>query len=242
VEWTKVRPSHWVDLKQVSRAAIGAVVVSEDWAFYQHPGYDLEQIKKVLEDDLSLSRGVEGLSRGASTITQQMVKNVFLSRERTLVRKVKELILAVEVERRLGKAKILEVYLNIAEWGEGIYGIREAAQFYFHKSPKELSAKEGAFLAMLLPSPKRYSQSFRAKKLTHYARKTTQDILSKMRQAKWITDEIHAAESARPLAFEVADAPDSKEESEEASPTVEDPSVPLAPEELFEVPHDSPSE
>ncbi len=207
------RPAGWVGLGEISRVAVGAVIVSEDWAFYQHEGYDAKQIKEAIREDWEAGRFV----RGASTITQQVVRNVFLSKDKNLWRKVKELILAVRIEDAVGKKKILETYLNIAEWGEGIFGIREAAEFYFKKSPQMLTAKEGAFLAMLLPSPKRYGQSFRAKRLTHYADKTVRSILSKMAQAHYITPEEREAELMMPLLFEIPSNPITEESPEEDS-------------------------
>jgi monofunctional biosynthetic peptidoglycan transglycosylase len=194
----KSRPMSWVSLEEVSRFALGAIIVSEDWAFYQHKGYDAAQIKEAMQEDWEAGHFV----RGASTITQQVVRNVFLDKDKNLWRKLKELILAVRIEETVGKRKILESYLNVAEWGEGIYGVGEAARVYFGKTPAELTPKEGAFLAMLLPSPKRYSQSFRAKRLTDYARETVASILGKMTQARYITEEQRDHELSTPLSFE----------------------------------------
>jgi monofunctional biosynthetic peptidoglycan transglycosylase len=198
---SKLRPSGWTSLGEVSKVAVGAIVVSEDWAFYQHKGYDANQIKEAIKEDWEEGR----FARGASTITQQVVRNVFLDKDKNLWRKVKELILAVRIEESVGKRRILEIYLNIAEWGEGIFGIRQAARHYFGKDPSQLTAREGAFLAMLLPSPKRYSQSFRVRKLTAYARETVESILGKMTQARYLTEEERAAEMSAALSFE-ADA------------------------------------
>lgn len=192
------RPSGWVPLQGISKEAVGAVVVSEDWAFFEHQGYDPRQIKEVIRESFDAGRFV----RGASTITQQVIKNVFLEKDRNVWRKLKELVLAVELEKRLGKRRILEVYLNVAEWGEGIYGIGAAARHYFDKSPEELTAKEGAFLAMLLPNPKKYSVSYRRQELTRYARETVDSILRKMVQARYITEEEREIEQDIPLSFE----------------------------------------
>ncbi|HLD99231.1 MAG TPA: biosynthetic peptidoglycan transglycosylase [Bdellovibrionota bacterium] len=198
VKLQRKRPPNWVSLPQISRAAIGAVIVSEDWAFYQHKGFDSNQIKEAIKEDLEEGR----FARGASTITQQVVRNVYLDRDKNLFRKVKELYLAISLERKTRKSRILEVYLNIAEWGTGLYGIGPAARHYFGKSPGELTAKEGAFLAMLLPSPRRYSQSFRARHLTDYARETIGSILDKMMQAGYLSEEERLIEGSRPLSFE----------------------------------------
>lgn len=192
------RPAGWVSISEVSKVAVGAVVVSEDWAFFQHSGYDANQIREAIKEDWEAG----GFVRGASTITQQVVRNVFLTQDKNLWRKVKELLLALQLEESVGKHRILETYLNIAEWGEGIFGIRAASQAYFGKDPSQLTAKEGAFLAMLLPSPKRYGQSFRRKQLTDYARDTVDSILHKMTQANYITEAERDTELLTPLLFE----------------------------------------
>lgn len=179
----KKKPEDWTSLKQVSRAAQNAIVLSEDWAFYQHEGFDPNQIEEALTDSLEEGKKL----RGASTITQQLIKNLFLSMERNFERKIKELILSIYMENFLTKEKILETYLNIVEFGDGLYGIKNAAGYYFNKDPSEITPREGAFLAMLLPSPKRYAQSFRDKKLTKFARKIIDQIIDKMVQAKYLT-------------------------------------------------------
>ncbi len=194
----KNAPEGWTSLSAISKKAQQAIIVSEDWAFYQHPGYDEKQIKEAIEDSLE-----EGhLTRGASTITQQVVKNVYLSKEKSLIRKARELWMATKVEKVLGKRRILEIYMNIAEWGEGTYGIGKASRLYFQKPPSELSAKEGAFLAMLLPSPKKYSISFRKHSLSPFARGTVRSILNKMVEAHFLTPEERDSEWGRPLSFE----------------------------------------
>jgi monofunctional glycosyltransferase len=198
VRLTRIKPQGWVSVDDISRSAVGAVIVSEDWAFYSHAGYDANQIKEAIKEDLEEG----GFVRGASTITQQVVRNVFLDKDKNLWRKLKELYLAVRLEQKVRKTRILEVYLNIAEWGEGIFGIGEASQHYFGKAPAHLTPKEGAFLAMLLPSPKRYSQSFQKRELTSYARSTIDSILGKMVKAKYLTEEERATEELVPLPFE----------------------------------------
>src|SRR5690606_28290976 len=187
------RPKNWVPLKQVSKIAQQAIVISEDWAFYDHNGVDVAQIKKALED--SMKEGKR--PRGASTITQQVAKNLFLSQEYSVTRKAHEAVIAYTMDRKLDKNKILEVYLNIAEFGPGIYGIGAAARHYFGKAPSELSAREGAFLAMLLPSPTRYAQSFKDKELSPYAKETIDSILEKLKMARFLTPEQVAEEAQK---------------------------------------------
>jgi monofunctional biosynthetic peptidoglycan transglycosylase len=194
----KYPPANWTPLSQISKKAQGAVIVSEDCAFYQHPGYDEKQLKEAIEQSIEQKK----LKRGASTITQQVVKNIYLSKEKSVVRKVREIWMATKIEKVLGKNRILELYFNIAEMGEGIYGIGEASRFYFHKNPSELNAKEGAFLAMLLPSPRKYAISFRHGELTPYARKIMHSILNKMVMAHYLTVEEKDQEWKIPLSFE----------------------------------------
>lgn len=181
---TNQKPRHWVDLNEISNFGKWAIILSEDWAFYQHDGIDINQMKVAFSEMVDERR-----FRGASTITQQMVKNVFLSNNRTLWRKIHEIILAQKVEKVLSKARILEVYLNVIEFGPDIYGIKKASFHYFKKHPSSLTPKEGAFLAMLLPSPKRYYVSFKKKKLTPFAKKRVESILIKMRMRKIISSE-----------------------------------------------------
>lgn len=182
---TQKKPKNWVLHSEVNYVALHAIVVSEDWLFYEHKGYDLEQMKKALEDTVEKGEKL----RGASTISQQVVKNLYLTQERSFLRKFNELIFSVYMERHLSKAKILEIYMNIVEFGPELYGIKPASQKYFQKLPKDLSPREGAFLAMLLPNPKKYSQSFRQKKLTDYAQATIDEILEKMVVAGYLKRE-----------------------------------------------------
>jgi monofunctional biosynthetic peptidoglycan transglycosylase len=209
-------PPGWIRLDAISKPALGAVVVSEDWAFFSHEGFDAKQLKEAIKEDIADRR----FSRGASTITMQVVKNVFLTHEKTLYRKAKEFVLAIRLDHHVPKRRVLEVYFNIAEWGEGIFGIGAASQRYFGKHPSELTPKEGAFLAMLLPSPKRYSQSFRDRKLTNYASRTVNSILDKMSRANYITEEERDIQLATRLPFEKS--ADVSSDSSEGAPTTED--------------------
>lgn len=195
---SKVKPDTWVDLKNVSKYAQWAIIVSEDWAFYDHEGLDLRQLEIVLKE----SWEQKTLTRGASTISQQLVKNALLTDERSVWRKFKEMLLTIYVEKLISKDRILELYLNIIELGDGIYGVREGARHYFSKHPKDLTAREGAFLAMLLPSPVKYSISFREKKLTEFANGQVNSILIKMRQAGILTREEQQAEAAKKFYWE----------------------------------------
>lgn len=194
----KEKPKTWVSLQRISKQAREAIVISEDWAFYHHDGIDRNQIEIAVKESLDEGK----LTRGASTITQQVIKNALLTPEKSLVRKLKEVLLATELEKVLTKEEILEHYLNLIELGKDLYGIGPASQFYFKKDPSMLTAKEGAFLAMLLPSPVKYSQSFRDRKLTEFADGQIKEILSKLKQAKVITDEQRNMFEQMPLNFE----------------------------------------
>jgi len=207
----KTKPKNWVSLKDINYTAAHAVVVSEDWAFYSHNGYDLGQIKEAAEEAVSGER-----TRGASTITQQVIKNVFLTPKKTLGRKATELVYSITMERNVSKEKILETYLNIAEFGKGVYGIKAAAMHYFKKHPRDLDAREGAFLAMLLPSPRKHAQSYKQKELTPFAEKTVDSILEKMVRAKYIKKE--QLETLKEKSFSWESSPDSAAESQASRP------------------------
>lgn len=181
---TSKRPKNWISLEKIPKSAYMAIVISEDWAFFQHEGVDFDQLQ------IALLQSLQGKKlRGASTITQQLAKNLFTNSDRSLTRKFKELIITKILERNLSKRKILEIYLNVIEYGRDIYGIGPATQFYFGKNARYLSVKEGAFLAMLLPSPVRYSQSFYNKELTVFASEAIEKILRKLVMARVISED-----------------------------------------------------
>jgi monofunctional biosynthetic peptidoglycan transglycosylase len=146
------RNQHWVPLNRISLWLIRAVVNSEDARFFEHDGIDEKQTRIVLTTALEDGR----LGRGASTITQQLAKNLWLDEERTLSRKLREAILARRLET-LGKKRVLELYLNVAEWGDGIYGADAAARVWFGKSAADLMPEEAAVLAAMLPAPRKRS-------------------------------------------------------------------------------------
>jgi len=178
--WIGPEAMGWVSLGQISKNASGAVIASEDTAFYSHEGIDLHEIKQAIKKDLEEGK----FARGASTLTQQVLKNVYLGSQKSLWRKIKEILWAPKLEKALTKNEILCFYLNMAEWGPGLYGIREAAYHYFKVRPSELSARQGAFLAMLLPSPRRYHAYFSTKTLTQWASRRINKILTVMYSMK----------------------------------------------------------
>lgn len=162
----------WVPLKAISQDLREAVVVAEDGTFWSHEGFDWYEFKESLERDLEEFRAV----RGASTITQQLVKNLYLSPSKNPLRKIKEWILTWYMEQTLSKTRILELYLNLIEWGDGIYGAEAAARTYFGKSASELTREEAARLAAVIPNPRR----FRANSDSRYVQRRAALILSRM--------------------------------------------------------------
>jgi monofunctional biosynthetic peptidoglycan transglycosylase len=142
----------WVPLKKVSPALIKAVLISEDDKFWKHDGFDYVAIEKAVERNMKERQ----FKVGASTITQQLVKNLYLSPSKNPVRKVKEAILTWRVEHTLSKRRILELYVNVAEWGDGIFGIEEAARHYYGIGAAGLTASQASKLAAVLPNPIRF--------------------------------------------------------------------------------------
>ena len=142
----------WVTIKQISPNLIKAVLIGEDDGFYKHDGFDVKGMENALERSIK-----NGTLAGGSTISQQLSKNLYLSPSKNPIRKIKEAIITYRIEKTLSKRRILEIYLNVAEWGDGIFGIEAAAHHYYGKSAKNLSAQEAAHLASILPNPIKYS-------------------------------------------------------------------------------------
>lgn len=140
----------WVDYAHISANLKRAVVTSEDARFLNHEGVDWEAMEKAYTDNLHRGRTV----RGGSTISQQLAKNLFLSSRRSYMRKVEELLIALMVEAVWDKRRILEVYLNVVEWGDGVYGAEAGARHYFGVSALSLDPSQAALMAAMLPSPK----------------------------------------------------------------------------------------
>jgi monofunctional biosynthetic peptidoglycan transglycosylase len=143
----------WVPYTRISQNLKRAVLVAEDDAFWQHEGIDMEQLKISIRNDIEKGKAI----RGGSTITQQLAKNLYLSPSRDPVRKLRELIIARRLEAELSKARILEIYLNVIEWGDGIWGAEAAARSYFGTSAASLSAEQAALLAGAIINPRVYS-------------------------------------------------------------------------------------
>gem|GEM_PF-3414490 len=147
---------NWIDYKKVPYSQRRLIQVSEDASFFVHKGVDLEAIKAAVVAGLTSTSQV----RGGSTLTQQLVKNLFLSRDRTALRKVQEIFLTFLLESSLSKENIFELYMNVIEWGPNIYGLAKASQYYFGKSHNQLSLREMAYLTSIIPGPILYHKYF----------------------------------------------------------------------------------
>ncbi len=190
----KVRPIRtWIPYKNISPHLRNAVLISEDSAFFQHSGFDLEQIKESARRNWREKR----FARGASTITQQLAKNLYLSTSKNPLRKIREVFIAREMEDRLSKQRIFEIYLNVIEWGDGTYGIEPAAQRYFGKSASALLPEEAAILAAMIPNPRRYTP---ARNLKYLQRRKT-EILSRLARYNYLPKDEYEAARTRPVVF-----------------------------------------
>jgi monofunctional glycosyltransferase len=142
----------WVPLSRISPYVVKATIIAEDDKFWSHEGFDFAAMQKALEKDISKKK----FQAGGSTISQQLAKNLYLSPAKDPIRKIKEAVLTWRLERNLTKRRIIELYLNAAEWGDGIFGIEAAAQNHYGKHASELTPREAAELAAVLPNPRRY--------------------------------------------------------------------------------------
>jgi monofunctional glycosyltransferase len=174
--WIHRTPYHeryeFVRLSQISPDFQHAVIAAEDARFYQHDGFDWEALEIAAEDDLE-----GGRIRGGSTITQQLVKNLFFGTGRSILRKGAEFTLVPVAELVLGKQRILELYLNVVEWGPGVYGAEASSHYYYRISARKLDREQAARLAAILPLPLKR----RPDHMNHYS----ELILERMRQMGW---------------------------------------------------------
>jgi monofunctional biosynthetic peptidoglycan transglycosylase len=174
--WIHNTPYHeryrFIPLRQISPDLQHAVVAAEDARFYQHHGFDWHEIEIAAEDDVDGRR-----TRGASTITQQLVKNLFFGTSRSILRKGAEFTLVPVAEFVLGKQRILEIYLNVVEWGPGVYGAESASRYYYETEARNIDRQQGARLAAILPAPLKR----RPERMNHYS----ELILERMRQMDW---------------------------------------------------------
>jgi monofunctional biosynthetic peptidoglycan transglycosylase len=142
----------FVPIGELPEHVVRAITTSEDAGFFAHHGFDFAELANAFAAGAERGRVV----RGGSTITQQLAKNLYLSREKTLARKVREAAITIALEATVPKSRLLEIYLNIVEWGPGVYGIGPAAQHWFEADARSLTPKQAAFLASIIPSPLRY--------------------------------------------------------------------------------------
>jgi len=172
----------WVNINAVSPTLVHALIMSEDQAFYRHEGIDWGQTKAALKRDWQKKK----LAIGGSTISQQLAKNLYLSPSRNPLRKLKEMIIARMLERNLSKQRILELYLNVAEWGKGIFGVQAASYAYFGKPASALSPEESVALVSILPSPRKWNPV----NPTRYLAGRQNSLLSRMRRSGYLPDEV----------------------------------------------------
>jgi hypothetical protein len=175
----------FIALADVPPLFLRALLLAEDAGFYSHPGIDLREVPAAILTDWA--RG--GAARGASTITQQLAKNLFLSHEKRLGRKLQELSLTFLLESALGKKRILEIYLNVIEWGPDLFGLRPAARAYFGLDPRELTPAQIAFLVSLIPGPLKYQSSFAHGTPGPGLRQLVDALLAKLRSVDALTEE-----------------------------------------------------
>ena len=173
-----------------------AVVLSEDAGFFLHNGIDFAEMDAAFKDNLTRRE-----LRGGSTITQQLVKNLFLTRDKTLLRKFRELLLAIELDATLPKERILEIYLNLIEWGPGVFGIGNASQHYFGKLPEELMPHEAVWLASIIPNPKRFQHEYLSGNLSEARTARLQRLLDLLFQNGYLSGDLYLFSYTAPLLF-----------------------------------------
>ena len=178
----------WVPLDRISPRLVQAVLVSEDASFYAHGPFDWREVRVATDESLRSGKAL----RGASTVTQQLAKNLWLGTERTVWRKLREAVLAEKLERRLPKRRILALYLNVAEWGDGVFGAEAAARARFGVAAANLTTAEAVLLAAMLPAPRRADLDHPSRWLARRARR----VLDRLRAAGRIDANEHARASA----------------------------------------------
>jgi len=181
VRWT------WVSYDAISENLRDAVVTAEDDAFYRHDGVDWDALRAAWERDRKEGR----LSVGGSTITMQLARNLYLSPSKNPLRKLKEILIARRLDRTLGKRRVLELYLNVVEWGKGIFGCEAAARAYFGKSCAELTPDEAVAMAVVLPNPRRWDPARGGR----YVRRNSARIVARMAASGLWPDDVDQSSS-----------------------------------------------
>jgi monofunctional glycosyltransferase len=210
-----LRIQRWVPYTQISPEIRRAVLIAEDDAFFQHEGVDFVQLRQSLEIDWAHG----SFSRGASTITQQLAKNLYLSPSKNPLRKVREFIIARRLEAELKKERILELYLNEIEWGDGVYGIEAASQVYFHRPSASLSAAEAALLAGAIVNPRKLNPAHPTKRLL----RRQQIILKRMKTGPPAGTSKHAAPRLEPKVEEEKLEDQKPDEGKPDEPALDEP-------------------
>jgi monofunctional biosynthetic peptidoglycan transglycosylase len=181
----KKKQFRWTPLNEVSREYLYAIVYSEDSTFFEHNGFNFEMMANSLAENIREKRP----AFGASTISQQVAKNLFLDNEKTISRKLKEVLVTRDLEKHFGKNQILELYLNVAEFGPELVGVDAAARHFFHKAPAQINAAEGAFIALMLPSPKRnYYSIYRNRNLSRVKKRRIERVLRDLFYEEYVTE------------------------------------------------------
>lgn len=180
----------WIPLSKVSPYLIEAVIVSEDASFFSHRGIDWYEVKESIRKNYERGKIV----RGASTITMQLAKNLFLSTSRNPFRKLIEILIALRMEQKLSKGRILEIYLNVIELGDGIFGVESASRKYFGKSASELTLEESSRLAAIIPSPLKYSPNSSKKFVSWRTRIILNRLLLRQKIKAGISNEFRSVE------------------------------------------------
>jgi monofunctional biosynthetic peptidoglycan transglycosylase len=211
----------WVPYERISPHLRRAVLIAEDDAFFSHDGLDWNEIRESARKDLRTMR----LARGGSTITQQLAKNLWLGTARTPLRKLEEVMLAVRLERALGKRRIFELYLNVIEWGDGVYGCEAAAHRWFGTSAAALDARQSVRLAAVIINPRRFSPVEPPRRIERRIRM----IASRMRRRGELTDEGWRAVLGLPAPADTTAAPPAGAPADtgyESAPPPEEPAPP----------------
>jgi len=224
----KLRHLHqWVRYNRISKNLQRAVIVAEDSRFFEHEGVDLEELRKSIE--INIERGAA--IRGASTITQQLAKNLYLSPSKSPIRKVRELIITRRMEAALSKARILEIYLNVIEWGDGIWGAEAAARSYFGTSAASVGPDQAALLAGAIINPRVYSPAHpnvRLVRRQRIIRSRMGGYTPPVAVPVTVPTPVPPAEEQPPIELQTKPEPDSQEEPDTAEPAESAPS----PEEI----------
>lgn len=187
----------FVPVAELPRYVVRAVTTSEDAGFFGHAGFDFEELRLAAVQGAQAGKVV----RGGSTISQQLAKNLYLTREKTLARKAREALVTVALEATVPKQRLLEIYLNVAEWGPGVWGIGPAARHWFGKDARELTPKEAAFLATVIPNPVRYHYMWSRGWLSEHWEERVEGLLRTMATQGALSEEELADALAQPLTF-----------------------------------------